>query len=120
MREQDIQNLIRIEFSKNYPDSLLFRANVGTGWTGSHVRRNPDGSLTIFNPRPFDTGLPNGYSDLFGIFPGGRAAFFEVKTQTGRPSDAQLNFIEQVQRVGCPAGIVRSFEDVKRIIEGEK
>ena len=117
MREQDIQNGIRLEFSKRIPDGLLFRTNVGTAWTGSRTRKNLDGSLTIFDPRPFNTGLPNGFSDLFGVLPGGKALFLEVKTPKGRPTEVQTNFLVQVKCAGAAAGVVRSIEDVIKIIE---
>jgi len=118
MREQDIQNIIRIEFSRRIPDGLLFRANVGQAFTGSHIRKNPDGSITIFEPRPFNTGLPTGFSDLFGILPGGKALFVEVKAPKGKPSPAQENFLNTVSMRGAVAGVARSFEDVLRIING--
>lgn len=119
MNEHDIQSKIRIDFSTHIPEGFLFRTNVGQSWTGSHVRKNPDGSLTIFDPRPFTTGLPNGFSDLFGVLPGGRAIFIEVKTERGKPSPAQVNFLRQMSGIGAPAGIARSFEDVLKIINGK-
>ena len=118
MAEHDIQNLIRLEFSRQIPDGLLFRANVGQAWTGSRTKRNSDGSLTIFEPRPFLTGLPNGFSDLFGVLPGGRALFVEVKAPKGKPSPAQTNFLAQVSMTGAAAGVARSIEDVIRISNG--
>jgi len=120
MNEHDIQNLIRLEFSRNIPKGSLFRCNVGKGWTGSSVKRNPDGSITISNPRPFETGLPNGFSDLFGILPGGRAIFIEVKTEKGKPSKEQVNFLGHMSDIGGLAGIARSFEDVLKIINEVK
>lgn len=118
MTEHDIQNLIRIDFSRLYPDALLFRLNVGQAWTGSRTRRNADGSLTIFDPRPFNTGIPPGFSDLFGVLPGGRAIFIEVKSEKGKPSPAQANFLAQVSMTGAVAGVARSIEDVIRINNG--
>ena len=119
MREHDIQSRIRLDFSLQMPDALIFRVNVGKGWTGSKVIKNPNGSITIINPRPFETGVPNGFSDLFGVLPGGKAIFIEVKTDRGKPSPAQVNFLRQVAGLGCPAGVARSFEDVLGIINGE-
>lgn len=116
--EHDIQSKIRLDFSTQIPDGLLFRANVGQAFIGSRTRKNPDGSLTIFDPRPFNTGLPNGFSDLFGVLPGGKAIFIEVKTPKGKPSEAQIRFLEAVRRLGCPAGVARSMEDVIKIIKG--
>jgi len=119
MREQDIQNLIRLEFSRQIPHGLLFRVNIGQAWTGSRTRKNPDGSLTIFDPRPLSTGLPVGFSDLFGVLPGGKALFVEVKSLKGKPSPAQENFLNTVLMRGAAAGVARSFEDVLKIINGE-
>lgn len=118
MNEHDIQSSIRIDFSRNIPQGLLFRVNVGSGWTGSRVQKNRDGSITIFNPRPFDTGVPVGFSDLLGVLPGGRALFLEIKSPTGKPSPAQVNFLRQVSGVGGLAGVARSYEDVIKIISG--
>ena len=45
----------------------------------------------------------------------GKIYFLEVKTKTGRASKEQLNFIEQMKKNGCVAGIVRSVEDAKKL-----
>jgi len=116
--ERDIQSKIRLDFSERFPDALLFRINVGRGWTGTNVRKNSDGSITIFNPRPFDTGVPTGFSDLFAVLPGGRAVFLEIKTPRGKPTPEQVNFLRMMSGLGCPAGVARSMEDVLRIING--
>jgi hypothetical protein len=118
MNEHDIQNTIRIEFSRQIPHGLLFRVNVGSGWTGSKVIKNQNGSITILNPRPFSTGVPDGFPDLVGVLPGGRALFVEVKALRGKPSPDQINFLEQARNSGACAGVARSIEDVIRIING--
>lgn len=120
--EHDIQNTIRLEFSRLHPDAYLFRVNVGEGWTGNpndiHYDRVKN-ILTIKNPRRFKTGLPNGFSDLMGILPGGRALFVEVKTDRGKPTEAQVNFLRQMSGIGALAGVARGMNDVIRIIKGE-
>ena len=118
MNEHDIQSQIRIDFSRQIPDGLLFRVNTGSGWTGSRIQKNRDGSITIFNPRPFDTGVPVGFSDLLGVLPGGKALFLEIKSLKGKPSPAQLNFLAQATKTGAFAGVARSFDDVLKIING--
>lgn len=98
--EHDIQNRIRNETADI---AMLFRANVGQGFT-------KDG-------RFFSTGLPKGFSDLFGFrLSDGRAVFIEVKTATGRVRPEQQNFIEQMRLNGALAGIARSVEDARKII----
>ncbi len=99
-RERDIQNSIRAGVGDI---ALIFRANVGSGVT--------------YDGRHFDTGLPKGFSDLFGFrIPDGRAFFIEVKSPTGRIRPEQQNFIEQMRSNGALAGIARSVEEARRII----
>lgn len=93
--EHIIQNRIRTALS---PYAVVFRANVGKVKT-------PDG-------RFFDTGLPAGFSDLFGFRKSdGRMFFIEVKAARGKISDAQKIFITQMQQYGAIAGVCRSETD---------
>jgi hypothetical protein len=119
MQEHDIQNAIRVAISENNL-GVSFRCNVGQAWTGERIIRNPDGSITIIHPRPFNTGLPDGFTDLLVIQPigsGARPAFIEVKTKTGRVRPAQLHFIEQMQSLGAKAGVARSPDDALKILK---
>lgn len=116
MKESDIQSQIRIRISEKKL-GVLFRANVGEAWTGNRIERNPDGSITIYRPRRLKTGLPPGFSDLFGVTKTGQAVFIEVKTPTGRPSEEQVNFLFQMLRQGARAGIARSPEEAERFFE---
>ncbi|MHB1651411.1 MAG: VRR-NUC domain-containing protein [Desulfitobacteriaceae bacterium] len=119
MKEHDIQNKIRLEFGQ-HTGGILFRANVGQAWTGSRIERHMDGSITIYEARPFNTGLPQGFSDLFGVLPGGRAVFLEIKAPGSKPTKDQINFIEQMQYAGAAAGVARSIEDVVQICKERK
>ena len=116
MREADIQNSIRLHISSKKL-ATIFRANVGEAWTGDVVR-NHDGSITIYNPRRFNTGLPQGFSDLFGVCPSGQAVFIEVKAEKGRPTKEQVNFLEVMRSQGALTGIARSADDAENIIRG--
>lgn len=128
MQEHDIQNAIRLEISRQRL-GVSFRTNVGQAWTGNDIRKNPDGSITIKDPRPFQTGLPEGYSDLTVVTPVvvtpdmvgnliGIAGFIEVKNAKRKATPAQINFIEQMQSLGARAGVARSPEDAVRILKG--
>ncbi len=104
MTEHDVQNRIR---SETADIALLFRANVGSGVT--------------YDGRHFDTGLPKGFSDLFGFrLSDGRAVFIEIKTATGRVRPEQERFIQKMREYGALAGIARSVEDARRIILQEE
>ena len=103
MTETDIQNQIRVALS---PYCAVFRANVGLCYT-------KDG-------RPMRTGVPVGFSDLFGHRKSdGRAFYIEVKTPTGRASAHQMRFIDRMIADGAIAGICRSPEDALRLLEVE-
>ena len=128
MQEHDIQNAIRLEITRQRL-GVSFRTNVGRAWTGNDIRKHADGSITIMDPRPFQTGLPEGYSDLTVVVPVivtpamvgsliGIAGFLEVKNAKGKATAAQLHFIEQMQSLGARAGVARSPEAAVRILRG--
>ena len=99
MTEHDLQNLIRMELSRR--GWCVFRLNVGRVKTA-------DG-------RWFDTGLPNGTSDLMAI-KDGRVVFLEVKTETGSVRKDQVQFINTMREIyGCVTGVVRSVEDAVKL-----
>lgn len=127
MRESDIHRLILRDLSRD--DVRLFRNNVAQAWQGRVVRHEP-GLLVLADPRPIQAGLCVGSSDLIGwrsvvITPemvGQRLAVFagvEVKTDRGRATEEQKNFIEVVQRFGGLAGVARSVDDARIILKGE-
>lgn len=101
--EHKIQNEIRIALSDK---CVIFRINVG-------VMKTPDG-------RYFDTGVPKGFSDLFGFRKSdGRVVFIEVKTANGKASPQQKQFIRQMADHGAIAGICRSAEEALKLIGGK-
>ncbi len=100
--EHKIQNEIRLALTDS---CIIFRMNVGTGYT-------VDG-------RYFNTGVPKGFSDLFGFRKSdGRAIFIEVKTAKGKPSAEQVKFLETMRKYGAISGICRSAEDAVNLING--
>lgn len=95
---------------------------------GSVMHRNNIGAYRDDQGRVIRYGVGNpGGSDLIGWTPvlithemvGGMLGVFtaiEVKTPRGRPTEAQLNFIRQVQLGGGIAGIARSTEDALALL----
>lgn len=123
MNEHGIQNTIRNALAGML---VLFRVNVGQGWTGD-IERQRDGSILIRNPRPFTTGLPAGFSDTFGVkrvtitqdMVGqviGQAVFGEIKTPTGRVSTQQAAFLQAMKNNGARAGVWRSVDDALAMV----
>lgn len=100
MTEHDIQNQIRTALS---PYCEIFRINVARGYT-------KDG-------RFISSGVPAGFSDLFGVRKSdGKAVFIEVKTTKGKPTEKQVQFLDMVQRAGAIAGICRSVEEALALV----
>ena len=100
IRESDVQNSIRLALN---PYAVVFRANVGTV-------RTADG-------RYFNTGLPKGFSDLFGYRKSdGRIFFIEVKNAKGRLRKDQEHFINTMMDNGAIAGVARSAEEAIEIV----
>lgn len=101
MKEIDIQNSIRLILSQN--NCICFRANVG--------------NFKLHDGRFFNTGLPKGFSDLFGYRKlDGKMFFIEVKNEQGKVSIEQLNFIKKMKEYGALAGIARSPEEALSIV----
>lgn len=112
MKESNIQRLVMLAASD--AGVTLFRNNIGAYTT-------PEGYRIKYG-----VGNPGG-SDLIGITPviitqdmvGRTVGVFtapEVKTDTGRPTQAQLNFIRVIKENGGIAGIVRSPDDLLELI----
>ena len=104
MNETEIQNRIRCALSEY---GFVCRMNSG-------VFQTKDG-------RNVRTGIP-GIPDLLFLGPNGQTVWIEVKTEKGRLSPEQQNFIETLQGMGHTAGVARSVEDALQIIgrSGEK
>jgi hypothetical protein len=94
LSESDLMRSIMLALSED--GHMVFRGNVGLFYTR-------DG-------RPVKSGLPVGFSDLFGFTSDGRPFFLEVKTATGRISPAQLSFLNAMRVRGALADVVRSVE----------
>lgn len=113
-QETALQQHIRLALGM-LPDVRLWRNNSGKlpdPRTGRWVQ--------------FGVASPGG-SDLIGYrsvtitqdMVGQRVAIFaaiEIKTETGRATPAQRNFIDHIRRAGGIAGIVRSVADAQQIL----
>lgn len=132
MAEADLMRRLQILASKF--GARLFRQNTGMGWVGKaeritrpNVVRVGPGDVVIRNARPFHAGV-EGMSDLGGWVPvtvtpdmaGSTIALYvqvEVK-ENARPTKEQLAWIDAVNRAGGRAGIARSEDDLRNILNG--
>lgn len=83
---------------------------------GCLVWRNNTGALPDRRGILVRYGLCIGSSDIIGIMPDGRFLAVEVKTKTGRVTEAQENFLAAVRARGGVAGVCRSVEDALRLV----
>jgi hypothetical protein len=65
------------------------------------------------------TGLLAGASDLIVITPNGKLIFVELKTDTGKQSDKQIDFENRVKKLGFEYHLIRSIDEFKIIINGK-
>lgn len=118
----------RIQLSLSDATTRLWRNNVGAAWQGKAVEHS-GGLVTLYGPRRVEYGLAPGSSDLIGLrsveitpeMVGQRVAIFcavEVKTAKGRPTDEQAAFLKTVNLLGGRAGIARSEDEAKIIVDG--
>jgi hypothetical protein len=82
---------------------------------GAFVWRNNTGALRDKTDRPVFFGKV-GSSDIIGLLPGGRFIAVECKAPGGRLSDHQIDFLNQIERMGGLAIIARSVEDVEKFL----
>ena len=97
----DLSNAIRLALSQD--GHFICRANVG--------------KFKMADLRWFDTGLPKGFSDLFGNRAGDAKAFYiEVKAGRDRLRPDQQAFLEAMRERGAIAGVARSVDDARQLL----
>lgn len=112
-KETVIQTKIMLALSES--GCIVWR-NAASGAYAGRVIHKSARQVTLENATYMKFGLTVGASDIIGIAPDGRFLAVEVKTDTGRPTKEQLNFIAAVNRAGGIAGIARSVEDAINLI----
>ena len=93
-------------------ESILHRCMLALSEAGCTVFRANVGLFYTRDGRPVKTGLPVGFSDLFGFTPGRRPFFIEVKSATGRLRPAQSAFLDAMADRGAIAIVARDAESV--------
>lgn len=126
MTESELQRLIMIEASKQ--GHRLFRNNVGRALLIEHRDRASKESIIqaciALAERYGGTGyritygLCVGSSDLIGWSPSGQFEAVETKSEYGRLTPEQRNFIAQVARTGGIGLVARSVEEFLEKING--
>lgn len=94
------------------PETLVYRNNTGSAWTGREVRapvgtyiKIEPGTMVLKDARPIKFGLL-GSGDIMGASHG-RPVAVECKTVSGRQSEVQKNFERAWTRAGGIYVLVR-------------
>lgn len=128
MTEHETQQ--RILLACGSGTTRLWRNNVGTGWAGQATQVTAanataigqtlrPGDVVVRQGRPLHAGLCVGSSDLIGYRQVDGVAQFvaiEVKSERGRPTPQQVQFLNHIQAAGGCAGITRSVDDARMML----
>lgn len=64
-------------------------------------------------------GLLAGDPDIRLSLPGGKTIYFEIKSETGKLSDAQKHTHNRLEKLGFHVYVIRSIEDLREVIRLE-
>lgn len=118
LTEQDIQGQIidylRIEQARGRV--VWFERSNGGGM------KDKTGRLVLFYWLYLRGKIPRskGKSDLSGMLAGGRFFALEVKRRDEKPTKEQLDYLAAVRDGGGIAAVVRSFNDAKNFLFGDR
>jgi hypothetical protein len=123
--EMNEANLMRrLQVHATQLGARVLRNNVGMAWIGKpqHIRMTTNitlyaGDMVLRKAVPVKFGLGVGSSDLIGWrISDGKFVALEIKTESGDPTQEQLDFIAAIMKAGGIAGIIRSEEDLKKLL----
>lgn len=99
-------------------DYLQYKMNMRQLW----FTRLNSGTFILESEGQFRrriTGCPKGTADIL-VITAGRVIFFELKTETGRMSNAQASFKLAVEEQKAEYYVIRSVNEAIGVIEGLK
>ena len=128
MTEHETQQRILLAFGSG--TTRLWRNNTGVGWAGQATtvtganaaaigRTLRPGDVVVRQGRPLHAGLCVGSSDLIGYRQVDGVAQFvaiEVKSERGRATEQQTQFLNHIQAAGGCAGIARCIGDARTLL----
>lgn len=92
---------------------LRFTAAPGTVW---YHPANGEARTAVTGARLKRMGVRPGVADLALVLPGGRAAFLELKSSTGRQSPSQREFEAEVIAAGSLYAVASSVDGAREIL----
>lgn len=96
---------------------ILHEIMLALSQDGHFIARANVGLFYTRDGRPVRTGLPVGFSDLFGHRAADARAFYlECKKPGGAIRPEQRQFIEAMRKRGAIAGVVRSVDEARELL----
>ena len=96
----------------------IFRNNRGESWIGKAVFFSKPAKIDVYpgdviirKAKRINFGLVNGAGDYVGFSRDGKFISIEVKTETGKIREGQIEFADAVNKSGGIAGIIRTEEE---------
>ena len=121
-QEAKIQQEIYIWFHNNYPKCIIHSVPNGFGITiPDAIPKRYHKTIQQLIQKAVNflkiTGMTPGVSDMVVWLPNGRAVMVEVKTDTGKKSDAQKRIQKKIEEMNGHYILVRSLEDFQQQIK---
>ena len=108
-QETKLMRLIMVALSAN--ECICWRNETSGAYMGQVIHKDAR-IVTLSNASFMTFGLCVGSADIIGVYkPTGQFLAVEVKTEKGRATKEQINFIEQVRAANGIAGIARSVQE---------
>lgn len=101
----------------NSEAAILKRVMMEASKLGLRVFRNNVGMLKDNKGTQVKYGLCTGSSDLIGWTAQGKFVAIEVKSQFGDVSEEQQNFLNQVEKAGGFACVIRDEKNLKIVLD---
>lgn len=100
MTETDFMKEVMLEATAQ--GCVIFRTNVG--------------KVKLADGRWFDTGLPKGHADLYGVRSDGTVFYIETKLKPRKATLEQCRFLARMAKQGACVGIAYTIAEALRII----
>lgn len=64
-------------------------------------------------------GMAKGFCDLIALAPGGKVAFLEIKSASGRVSESQREWLDLLTEFGFPCGVFRDADSAIEFLRAQ-
>lgn len=109
LTESQLQQICVQYFNSTYPNLVIAASLNG-------VKLGGKGKYGVIK-KQLAEGLLRGFPDLEVLLPEGRTIYLELKTETGKQSQDQIDLQAKMEALGHKYYLVRNFQEFKQIIQ---